>query len=124
LRHPRQKILWHGKPHGFTLVLSPSQQEKPFYLQRGDEGMFCQRFGLEVYFTRHARERMLQRNISEEEISYLLENGKARYKDDVRLWIAMFFPDRNDNLICVAVALEEKVIVKTVMHHFQWEVES
>ena len=47
--------------------------------------MFCHRFGLDVYFTRHARERMLQRGISEDEISYLLENGKTRYKDDVRL---------------------------------------
>lgn len=86
--------------------------------------MFCQRFAREVYFTRHARERMLQRKISEEEISYLLENGKMRYKDDVRLWIAMPFPEREDNLLCVAVALEEKMIIKTVMHNFQWEVGS
>ncbi len=86
--------------------------------------MFCQRFGLEVSFTRHARERMFQRGISEEIISWILENGTIRYKDDVRLWIALNFPDRDDNLLCVAVALEEKMIIKTVMHHFQWEVES
>ena len=86
--------------------------------------MFCQRFGLEVYFTRHARERMFQRGINEEVISRLLENGTIRYKDDVRLWIAMSFSERNDNLLCVAVALEDKMIIKTVMHHFQWEVES
>lgn len=85
--------------------------------------MFCRRFSLDVYFTRHARERMFQRGISEDEISYLLENGKIRYKDDVRLWLAISFPERNDNLLCVAVTLEDKLVVKTVMHHFQWEVE-
>jgi len=67
---------------------------------------------------------MFQRGISEEIISWILENGTIRYKDDVRLWIALNFPDRDDNLLCVAVALEEKMIIKTVMHHFQWEVES
>lgn len=66
---------------------------------------------------------MFQRGISEDEISYLLENGKIRYKDDVRLWLAISFPERNDNLLCVAVTLEDKLVVKTVMHHFQWEVE-
>ncbi len=28
---------------------------------------------------------------------------------------------RNDNLVCVAVVLEDRLVVKTVMHHFQWE---
>jgi len=67
---------------------------------------------------------MFQRGISEETISWILENGTIRHKDDVRLWIALAFPDRDDNLLCVTVALEEKMVIKTVMHHFQWEVES
>ena len=86
--------------------------------------MFCQRFGLDVYFTRHARERMSQRGITDADIEYLLQNGTARYKDTTRLWIAMNFPERNDNLVCIAISLEKKLIIKTVMHHFQWEVES
>ena len=86
--------------------------------------MFCQRFGLDVYFTRHARERMSQRGITDADIEYLLQNGTARYKDTTRLWIAMYFPERSDNLICIAVSLEKKLIIKTVMHNFQWEVGS
>ncbi len=85
--------------------------------------MFCDRFGLDVYFTRHARERMFQRSINEDEICELLESGETRYKDNKRLWIAKNMKNRNDNLICVAVALEDRLIVKTVMHRFQWEVE-
>lgn len=86
--------------------------------------MFCKRFGLEVYFTRHARERMVQRRISENEMIDILETGEIRYKDSVRLWIAKHMPERKDNLICAAIALEDRLIVKTVMHHFQWEVDS
>ncbi|WP_290443786.1 DUF4258 domain-containing protein [Halomonas sp. Mc5H-6] len=83
--------------------------------------MHCQRFGLDVYVTRHARERMTQRNISEAQLNELLETGRIRFKDDSRLWIAKMFSSRSDNLVCAAVVLEDKLIVKTVMHHFQWE---
>lgn len=84
--------------------------------------MFIRRFNKQVYITRHAHERMAQRVITEHTLSDLLETGKARYKDDVRLWIAKDVPGRDDNLICAAVVLEEQLVVKTVMHHFQWEV--
>ncbi|KXS52950.1 MAG: hypothetical protein AWU57_2669 [Marinobacter sp. T13-3] len=83
--------------------------------------MHSQRFGLEVYITRHARERMAQRNITETELSALLEVGDTRYKDDIRLWIAKYFSGRTDNLLCLAIVLEERLVVKTVMHHFSWE---
>jgi hypothetical protein len=29
------------------------------------------------------------------------------------------FSDRDDNLICAAVVIEEKLIVKTIMHRWQ-----
>lgn len=83
--------------------------------------MFCQRFGLQVDVTRHARERMVQRRITEASLSELLETGQMRYKDDTRLWIAKTLAGRSDNLVCAAVVLEDRLIVKTVMHHFQWE---
>lgn len=83
--------------------------------------MFCRRFGLDVYVTRHARERMAQRGMTEVLLSELLETGQMRYKDDTRLWIAKAMEGRNDNLICAAVVLEDRLVVKTVMHHFQWE---
>ena len=80
----------------------------------------CYRLGLDVHLTRHARERMAQRNISEVLLSQLLEGGVYRYKDDQRLWIAASFSERPDNLICVAAVIEDRLVVKTVMHHFQW----
>lgn len=83
--------------------------------------MHCQRFDMDVHVTRHARERMAQRAISEAQLIELLETGHIRSKDDSRLWIAKIFSSRNDNLVCAAVVLEDKLIVKTVMHHFQWE---
>lgn len=83
--------------------------------------MFSERFGLSVLVTRHARERMFQRGVTEVELHDLLETGVIRYKDDIRLWIAKEFEFRSDNLLCVAVTLEAKLVVKTVMHHFEWE---
>ncbi|MGE4535190.1 DUF4258 domain-containing protein [Halomonas sp.] len=82
---------------------------------------FCDRFQRPVQITRHAAERMAQRRISQEQLATLLEHGSVRHKDDVRLWIAMAFAERQDNLVCAAVVLEDRLIVKTVMHHFPWE---
>ncbi len=83
--------------------------------------MHCHRFERNVHITRHARERMAERRIAENELIDLLETGITRYKDDARLWIAKDVPGRKDNLVCAAVILEDKLVVKTVMHHFQWE---
>ncbi|WP_255337185.1 DUF4258 domain-containing protein [Methylophilus sp. 5] len=71
--------------------------------------------------TPHARERMLQRRISESLILDLIETGEIRKKDEVRLWIFKSYNDRNDNLLCVAVVVEAYLVVKTVMHHFELE---
>ena len=54
-------------------------------------------------------------------MSEIIESGEARYKDSKRLWISKHMKERNDNLICVAVALEDRLVIKTVMHYFQWE---
>ena len=40
--------------------------------------MFSTRFGLGVHVTRHARERMAQRNINEALLGELLETGQVR----------------------------------------------
>ena len=64
---------------------------------------------------------MAKRHISDALLCDLLEKGQTRYKDSKRLWIALNYADRNDNLICAAVVLEEKLVVKTVMHPFCWE---
>nr|WP_232196818.1 DUF4258 domain-containing protein [Thioalkalivibrio sp. ALJ15] len=83
-------------------------------------GMHSQRFERQVAITRHAQERMKQRGISEHELFELIERGDLRYKDEIRLWVAKHFEGRSDNLICAAVILEEQLVVKTVMHHFDW----
>ncbi|MBK1736301.1 DUF4258 domain-containing protein [Halorhodospira abdelmalekii] len=64
---------------------------------------------------------MAQRGITDTLLGDLLETGQTRYKDDTRLWIAKAIEGRHDNLVCAAVVLEDRLVVKTVMHHFQWE---
>ncbi|MCG5504564.1 DUF4258 domain-containing protein [Ectothiorhodospira variabilis] len=51
----------------------------------------------------------------------LLETGQVRHKDHTRLWVAKAMEGRHDNLVCAAVVVEDRLVVKTVMHHFQWE---
>ncbi|WP_026181542.1 DUF4258 domain-containing protein [Thioalkalivibrio sp. ALJ7] len=63
---------------------------------------------------------MKQRGISEHELFELSERGDLRNKDEIRLWVAKHFEERSDNLICAAVILEEQLVVKTAMHHFDW----
>jgi hypothetical protein len=53
----------------------------------------------------------------------LVDTGEIRYKDETHIWIAKYYPERNDNLLCVAAVLEAGLIVKTVMHRFTWESE-
>jgi len=83
--------------------------------------MFSERFQLTIQVTRHAAQRMVERNMDEAMLLDLLETGAVKYKDDVRLWIFKSYEDRNDNLLCAAVILETALIVKTVMHHFDPE---
>ena len=83
--------------------------------------MFSMRFNRTIHLTRHARERMIARSIDDDVLVDLLETGELRFKDDVRLWVAKEMPGREDNLICAAVVLEDRLVVKTVMHHFRWE---
>jgi hypothetical protein len=79
------------------------------------------RFGKTIVVTAHAQLRMSARNVTDALLLDLIETGDLRCKDVHRLWIAKRYPDRNDNLICVAVVLETVLLVKTVMHHFSWE---
>lgn len=83
--------------------------------------MHSTRFKRDVHITRHAWERMQQRGIGEAQLNELLETGDTRFKDETKLWVAKAFTQRSDNLICAAVVLEDQLIVKTVMHHFEWE---
>ena len=63
---------------------------------------------------------MAQRAIDETLLLDLIDSGETRYKDAARLWIYKSYPGRDDNLLCVAVVLQEDaLVVKTVMHRFQ-----
>lgn len=83
--------------------------------------MYSHRFKVDIHLTRHASERMASRNIKESELLELIEQGTVKYKDATRFWIARHFENRQDNLLSIAAVLEDKVVVKTVMHHFEWE---
>lgn len=80
--------------------------------------MYSIRFQRTVVVTRHARTRMTERDISDAMLLEVIDRGETRYRDNTHLWAFMEFPERNDNLLCAVVVLEDAVIVKTVMHHF------
>jgi len=61
---------------------------------------------------------MAERNVSDAILLEVIDQGEARYRDSTHLWAFKEFPERNDNLLCAVVVLEDAVIVKTVMHHF------
>lgn len=83
--------------------------------------MHSQRFNKMIHLTEHAQKRMIERNISLELLSDLIETGQLRHKDDKHAWIAKSYQHRTDNLLCAAVVIDQTVIVKTVMYHFSFE---
>lgn len=80
--------------------------------------LFSRRFQRDVVITRHAVLRMAARGISEALLMDVIDTGETRFKDEAHLWVFKDFPERADNLLCVVVILEDRLIVKTVMHHF------
>lgn len=50
----------------------------------------------------------------------VIETGTIREKDPRHVWIYREFAGRPDNLLCLATLLDDVVIVKTIMTH--WEV--
>jgi len=81
--------------------------------------MHSARFNRPVIVTRHAAQRMVERRVTPELLLRVIDEGQTRYSDDIRLWVWMDVPGRDDNLLCTVLVLEEAVIVKTVMH--RWE---
>jgi len=83
--------------------------------------MFSIRFQRPVHITRHARTRMAERNMDDALVLDVIDTGTAKYKDDTRLWLFKSVAGRADNLLCAAAVLEDVLVVKTVMHHFEPE---
>ncbi|HEX7455589.1 MAG TPA: DUF4258 domain-containing protein [Gallionella sp.] len=80
--------------------------------------MFSVRFQLPVVLSKHAKIRMVERDISAAMLLEVIDSGDTRYKDATHLWAFKEFPERHDNLLCAVLVLEDCVVVKTVMHHF------
>jgi len=80
--------------------------------------MFSTRFQRSIHITRHARIRMIERNMDDAVVLDVIETGRAKYKDASHLWLFKSVVGRHDNLLCAAVVLDDVLVVKTVMHHF------
>ena len=81
--------------------------------------MLSTRFAREVIVTRHARQRMLERAITDALLMRVIDEGSLRYRDDTHLWAWLHVSGRNDNLLCAVLVLAHVLIVKTVLH--RWE---
>ena len=82
--------------------------------------LYSYRFTRPIQVTRHAHQRMEERAVSEALLLDLIETGAVRHKDESRIWLAKHYTERSDNLICAAAVLEQHIVIKTLMHHFQW----
>lgn len=82
--------------------------------------MFSQRFQVAVVVTSHARRRMDERGISEALLLDIIDTGMDRSAGRGHHWLYKHYPERTDNLLCVAAVITGAVVVKTVMHH--WEI--
>ncbi|BBP02917.1 hypothetical protein TPL01_13540 [Sulfuriferula plumbiphila] len=82
---------------------------------------FSQRFGKNVWITRHARQSMQHRGIDDATLEQIVEAGDIKRKDDVHLWVYMHIDGRTDNMICAAAVESEAIIIQTVM--ISWELE-
>ena len=77
------------------------------------------RFGLPIVLTEHAKLRMAERQIDEALIANIIDTGTLKDAGRSHYWLYKHFDDRNDNLLCVAAVIDNAVVVKTIMHH--WE---
>jgi hypothetical protein len=80
--------------------------------------MYSNRFQRPIVISSHAKIRMAEREISEAMLLEVIDSGDTRYKDTTHVWAFKEFPERHDILLCAVLVLEDRVVVKTVMHHF------
>ena len=79
------------------------------------------RFGKDVHLTQHVKDRMKKRDVDLETLKDILETGEISWKNGQHAWIHKFYPERDDNRICIAVVIQDAVVVKTVMIHWSLE---
>jgi len=81
--------------------------------------MHSMRFNLPVILTEHARVRMAERKIHAALVLEIIDSGTLKEAGNSHYWLYKHLPDRADNLLCVAAVVDNVVVVKTIMHH--WE---
>ena len=77
------------------------------------------RFGLPIVLTEHAKQRMAERDISASLMLEIIDTGTVKEAGGSHYWLYKHLTQRADNLLCVAAVIENAVVVKTIMHH--WE---
>ena len=99
-------------------------QDRVDWLPNGRQSSMMRsvRFNRPIVVTRHAAQRMAERSVPDALLLRLIDEGDTRYSDESRLWAWLNVAGRDDNLLCLALVLENAVIVKTVMH--RWELMS
>ncbi len=83
------------------------------------EVMHSERFHLPVVLTEHAKMRMQERGIQEALVLDIIDNGTQKHAGGNHYWFYKHFDARDDNLLCVAAVIDNVVVIKTIMHH--WE---
>ena len=81
--------------------------------------MHSTRFDMPVILTGHARLRMAERSKDMALVLEIIDTGVFRNAGNDHCWLYKHFPERADNLLCVAAVIENVMLVKNVMHH--WE---
>lgn len=81
--------------------------------------MISERFHLPVVLTEHAKRRMQERGVDEALVLDIIDSGIQKDAGNGHFWLYKHFDDRDDNLLCVAAVIDNVVVVKTIMHH--WE---
>jgi hypothetical protein len=81
--------------------------------------MHSARFDLPVVLTEHAKLRMVERDMNAALVLEIIDTGIIKDAGNTHYWLYKHFNDRGDNLLCVAAVIENAVVIKTVMHH--WE---
>lgn len=71
-----------------------------------------------MVITRHAALRMTARGIAEALLMDVIDTGETRFKDEAHPWAFKEFHERADSLLCAVPILEDRLVAKTVMHHF------
>ena len=81
--------------------------------------MHSTRFDLPAVQTEHARLCMAEWEIDDGRVLEIIDTGTLKDAGGSHYWLYKHLPDRADNLRRVAAVVDNAVVVKTIMHH--WE---